>query len=59
MMAAHEALLASAHFRRRGGRDHLFVSSGFRHPTDLFTRMAPLSRALRCSMAGRYKSFGA
>ena len=57
MSAAAAALLRSSHWRRHGGRDHFFSTSSFNHPAPLSTRMMPLSKVLRCSIAGRYKGF--
>jgi len=57
MRAASAALHASPHWQASGGRDHFVLSTAFNHPTSIVTRTLPLSKALRCSMAGRYKSF--
>ena len=58
MRAASEALQALPEWQRHGGRDHLFSSVAFNHPTPLATRLGPqLAHSLRCAMAGRYKSF--
>jgi len=57
MRVAAEALAASPHWRRHGGRDHFVLSTAYNHPTSIVSRTFPLAKALRCSMAGRYKSF--
>ena len=57
MLAASRALAASPHWLRSGGKDHIFASSSFNHPAPLAARMGPLSKLLRCAVAGRYKAF--
>ena len=57
MRAASDALLASPYWRASGGRDHFVLSTAFSHPAPIATRTLPLSKALRCAMAGRYKRF--
>ena len=57
MVAASRALVSSAHWLRSAGRDHFFATTSFNHPAPLSTRMLPLSKVLRCAIAGRYKGF--
>ena len=61
MTAARDALTASEHWKRRHGLDHVFVSTAWSYASrtrplrTMWSRMALLSEALRCAMAGRYK----
>ena len=61
MTAARDALVASPYFQRHRGVDHIFASTGWSYASrtaplkTMWSRMAPLSEALRCGMAGRYK----
>ena len=57
MEAATSVLLASPYWRRRGGSDHFFASTAYNHPSPMAYRMAPLNKALRCAIAGRYREF--
>jgi hypothetical protein len=61
MTAARDELVASSHWRQHRGLDHIFVSTAWSYASrtrpfrTMWSRMAPLSEALRCAMAGRYK----
>ena len=57
MEVAFATLLASPHWRRSGGNDHIFASTAYNHPSHMSDRMLPLSKALRCSITGRYRQF--
>ena len=61
MEAAEQALRASAAFAAHGGADHVFATSAWSisgsRELSLSSRMAPLSSALGCGSAGRYKAF--
>ena len=60
MEKAAAALRSSASYAAHGGADHFFATSAWSisgSSLSLSARMAPLSNALSCGSAGRYKTF--
>ena len=60
MEAAEAALRAEVTYSRNGGADHFFATSAWSisgSPLSLSSRMQPLTSALSCGGAGRYKQF--